>query len=259
MKSNHANGNVKEKIIETATKFFSEKGYDGAKMNEIALAAGVNKALIYYYFPSKQAILDHIIEGFFNDVMDIGMDFIQDIMIRMIEDGRLDILTDRMRFATREDMLAFREKTFDYFRRVFTHMMGRRDILRIILAEALRGGRQRDALFRFFTSAGENSSSNPVFAAVSSADSDFNMTKGIMFQKFFFVLMPLINFVVFNEEYKAASGMSDAEMLDSYLRSLGMLYAGFFTDRDILMDQASFSAFGEFGWGESHGSSAGNQ
>ena len=274
MKENHANGNVKERIIETATKFFSEKGYDGAKMNEIALAADVNKALIYYYFPSKQAILDYIVENFFNDMMDIGMDFIKDIMIRMIKDGRLDIMADRMRFTTREDMLAFREKTFDYYRRVLTHMMAHRDVLRVILAEALRSGEQRDALFRFFTSAGENSGGNPIFAAVSSADPDFNMTKGIMFQKFFFALMPLINFVVFHEEYKAASGMSDGEMRDSYQRSLETLYAGYFTGRDILMDPAFFgefgefrdfgesgelSGFGKFGGGDSYGKAAGDQ
>ena len=249
MKENKANGNVKERIIETAARFFSEKGHDGAKMNEIAQAAGVNKALIYYYFPAKQAILDHIIESFFNDVMNIGMDFINDTMIRMIEAGSLDIYPDRMRFSTGEDAMMFKEKAFEYYERVFEHMMKRRDALRVILSEALRSGEQRDALFRFFMMAGENNNSNPIFAAVSSADQDFNLSKEVMFRKFFFSLMPMINFVVFHEEYKKASGMSDGEMRSSYLRSIETLYAGYFVGRDIMM---------ELGGGEPNGKDTGD-
>ena len=236
MKENQANGNVKERIIETATKFFSEKGYDGAKMNEIARAADVNKALIYYYFPAKQAILDHIIESFFNDVLNLGMDFIQETMTRMIEEGSLDILPDRLRFSTRENMLMFKKKTFAYYKRVFRHMMEHRGVLRVILSEALRNGEQRDALFRFFMMAGENSNSNPFFAAVFSADQGLNLSKDVMFRKFFFSLMPLINIVVFHEEYKTASGMNDGDMLNSWLRSLETLFAGYFVGQDIMIE-----------------------
>ena len=41
------------RILEAATGEFAERGYDGARIEAIARRAGVNKALLYYYFPSK--------------------------------------------------------------------------------------------------------------------------------------------------------------------------------------------------------------
>ncbi len=39
---------TKEKILDTATMLFADKGFDGTKVQEIADAAGVNKAMLYY-------------------------------------------------------------------------------------------------------------------------------------------------------------------------------------------------------------------
>jgi TetR/AcrR family transcriptional regulator len=44
---------ARERILKAAKEIFSEKGFDGARMDPIAQTAGVNKALIYYYFKSK--------------------------------------------------------------------------------------------------------------------------------------------------------------------------------------------------------------
>jgi AcrR family transcriptional regulator len=47
---------TEQKIIEAATTVFSEKGKDGARMQEIADMAGTNKALLHYYFRSKNKL-----------------------------------------------------------------------------------------------------------------------------------------------------------------------------------------------------------
>lgn len=54
------------KILEVAEKLFSEKGFDGTSVNEIALSAKVNKATIYYHFKDKQ----DIIVSLFNTIME---------------------------------------------------------------------------------------------------------------------------------------------------------------------------------------------
>ncbi|KAF2961249.1 TetR/AcrR family transcriptional regulator [Fervidobacterium sp. 2310opik-2] len=51
---------TKEKIIGAARKLFSEKGFDGVSMEDIAQASGVRKSLIYYYFPSKEILFEEI-------------------------------------------------------------------------------------------------------------------------------------------------------------------------------------------------------
>jgi TetR/AcrR family transcriptional regulator len=50
-------------VLEAAKKVFLQKGFDGARMQEIADEAGINKALLHYYFRSKDKLFDAI----FND------------------------------------------------------------------------------------------------------------------------------------------------------------------------------------------------
>jgi TetR/AcrR family transcriptional regulator len=47
---------TRTRILEAALREFSEKGLDGARTERIAEAAGVNKALLYYYFQGKEAL-----------------------------------------------------------------------------------------------------------------------------------------------------------------------------------------------------------
>ena len=51
---------TKGKILETAARMFSEKGYDKVTTREIAKAVGINSASIYYHFPSKEDILKNL-------------------------------------------------------------------------------------------------------------------------------------------------------------------------------------------------------
>ena len=49
--------NTKQRILEAAAHEFASKGFDGARVDEIARSAGVNKALIYYYYKNKEELL----------------------------------------------------------------------------------------------------------------------------------------------------------------------------------------------------------
>jgi TetR/AcrR family transcriptional regulator len=50
-------------ILVAAVSQFSENGLAGARMELIAEAAGVNKALLYYYFRSKEALYEAALES----------------------------------------------------------------------------------------------------------------------------------------------------------------------------------------------------
>ena len=52
---------AKERIIEIAGKLFSQRGYDGVSMGEIAKAVGLTKAAIYYHFKDKKALYEAVI------------------------------------------------------------------------------------------------------------------------------------------------------------------------------------------------------
>jgi AcrR family transcriptional regulator len=48
-------------ILDAALEVFSQKGFDGARMEDIAEVAGVSKATIYLYFPSKVEVFREMI------------------------------------------------------------------------------------------------------------------------------------------------------------------------------------------------------
>ena len=49
-------------LLDIALNLFSEKGFDGATTKEIAARAGVNEAIIFRHFPTKQALYQAVLE-----------------------------------------------------------------------------------------------------------------------------------------------------------------------------------------------------
>ncbi len=56
---------TEERILEAARKVFARKGRDGARMQEIADEAGINRALLHYYFRSKQGLFEAVFAKMF--------------------------------------------------------------------------------------------------------------------------------------------------------------------------------------------------
>jgi len=53
---------ARAQILRAANQLFAERGFEGAKTAAIASAAGVNKALLYYHFRSKDALFKAVME-----------------------------------------------------------------------------------------------------------------------------------------------------------------------------------------------------
>lgn len=62
-------GEKEEHILNIAMEVFTEKGFDGAKMQEIADRAGINKALLHYYFRNKERLYSHVFKMVFSKFM----------------------------------------------------------------------------------------------------------------------------------------------------------------------------------------------
>lgn len=65
------------RIYEAARRVFVRKGMQGARMQEIADEANINKALLHYYFRSKQKLFDAVFKDvfrrFFPKVQDLWL------------------------------------------------------------------------------------------------------------------------------------------------------------------------------------------
>ena len=54
---------TEQRILEAAKEVFVHYGLYGARMQDIADKAGINKALLHYYFRSKEKLFDAVFEG----------------------------------------------------------------------------------------------------------------------------------------------------------------------------------------------------
>lgn len=52
----------RQTILEAASLLFIQKGFGGTNINDIADAVGVTRTALYYYFPSKETILEALTE-----------------------------------------------------------------------------------------------------------------------------------------------------------------------------------------------------
>lgn len=63
-------GQSRARLLDAAAREFAAKGFEGAKVDRIAARARVNKAMLYYYFPSKAALYREILRDVFGAVAD---------------------------------------------------------------------------------------------------------------------------------------------------------------------------------------------
>jgi len=58
--------NTENQILDAAKTVFQSKGMDGARMQEIADKAGINKAMLHYYYRSKQLLFEAVFKHAFS-------------------------------------------------------------------------------------------------------------------------------------------------------------------------------------------------
>ena len=71
---------TEDRIFESATEIFIEKGMDGARMQDIANHAGINKALLHYYYRTK----DHLFEAVFEKMASVLFSRFAPVSIRWL-------------------------------------------------------------------------------------------------------------------------------------------------------------------------------
>jgi len=68
---------TRQRILDTAAQEFRQRGYAGTKVNDIAFAANMRAASIYYYFESKDQL--------FEEVLEIGLKLVFDAVRKAVD------------------------------------------------------------------------------------------------------------------------------------------------------------------------------
>lgn len=87
-----ASGDSRARLLESAKDVFAEKGYAGARVQEIADRAGVNKQLINYYFGGKSGIYAELGREWLKseaELQDPGLPY-DELVLRYLRDNFAD-------------------------------------------------------------------------------------------------------------------------------------------------------------------------
>ena len=78
---------TEQRILETAKKVFLLRGLDGARMQDIANEAGINKAMLHYYFRDKERLFEKVFDSIAEKIVpDLTAIVEQDVPIIVIID-----------------------------------------------------------------------------------------------------------------------------------------------------------------------------
>ena len=116
---------TKRKLLQVAERLFAETGFDGASIEKIAKAAGVNKGLIYYHFRDKNDIVTSIFQ---NIIHEIG-EFVD---LSAAEDD-VDDSDGALERKVRSEV---------------EYCMQRKEIISVMLMEALKNDKKSNHLFQ---------------------------------------------------------------------------------------------------------------
>lgn len=143
--------NARERIIEAAQRLFAEKGFWGTSVQEITDGANVNKAMLFYYFKSKENLYFFLIDNILHDFLDT-------LKKRISESP--DPMAKLTAFLNIYNEVCFRPKDFGVFKMIFQDIIGPGDRVKASLR-----GRMKDFL-ELIASVIEEGSRQGVFKSV---------------------------------------------------------------------------------------------
>jgi len=186
---------AKSKILRAAQKLFAEKGFDGARVDDIAAEAGVNKALIYYYFKSKRNLLEELFSNLIEELMEVSY----------------GLIGDDLDFESEEKILQLEEIIYDF-------MDEREEILKIMMMESLKASEEVPPLFKFVeVSLSDDAEKLKEEFRDRGFDIDSIDIAQHLIADFFTGMIPMISFVVYRDKWSKHFGIDKEELKEKFL------------------------------------------
>lgn len=200
--TNNENLNSINRILQVAEDLFSEKGFNGTSVNMIAEKAEVNKALIYYYFKDKNAIINCMFEKIIRESDEYVMQAFTSHNEKNKEVNHIDAIREELKF-----------------------MLKRKKILSIMIMEALKGDDKNNYLFKCAESVFKNElngySGNSEYSDENSPERQKNLA-----YEFFTGFIPIIAFVAFFDKWSEYFQCDSEKAMDYFLEAFSKTHLG---------------------------------
>ena len=178
---------TKDKILAAALDEFARKGLAGTRVDQIAQAAGVNKAMIYYHFASKEEL--------FNELFQSEMELLKKELGQAMSQRDVNSL-EEMTEATR----AFLE-----------YVGSKKKLLQVLMSGAILSETIQPQLFKLL----DFTSVVGLEIAQKAGRSLPDLSSDEILHELFTGLLPLIQFVILRDGLKAYYGWEE-ERLNAY-------------------------------------------
>ncbi len=201
-------GPARERILDAAEAVFAEKGVDGARVEEIARSAGVNKALIYYYFEGKAQLLDAVMERVLAENLSVKQ--------RTVEASGND----------EELMPALMNAGFEFLKK-------RKDFFRILFTELFQSDRQSMDVFPYLERTFESGRALRERLGMAEVDPSVWRLPGV-----FFGMAPMLFFLLLEDKWASYYKVSREKLEKEFLSQFTEFYMTF--SRKLLPGSTAF-------------------
>jgi AcrR family transcriptional regulator len=190
---------TKQKITDAAIEIFSEKGFGGARVDEIAAKAKVNKAMIYYYYDSKENLFAEIIKIYLKDCDEFKAEIKNEINWEKIDEVQ------------------------KYFGKIEKFLEDKKDLIRIIFMDYMKSGFKESSLL---------STVLPIFQSrkeeLKKRDLTEEETIQILINRFFYITIPLLGYSTFADDWFDIVGVDKEKAKDVFIKTFIKHQVGFF-------------------------------
>jgi len=183
---------ARRRILDAAAREFAASGFEGARVDEIARKAGVNKALIYYYFKSKEELLAVLFEE------------TRDAVFALFDAGAIR----RMDFSLGDAARKMLESFLDVLEE-------RQDVIRVVLMECAKRTPINDMIF---TMIGEILDRMMALAAATGYWTEADPARAKV-TEFFTGMMPILNYVAYHEIWMERFGMEEPVLRAQFIEA----------------------------------------
>jgi TetR/AcrR family transcriptional regulator len=181
---------TRARILAVAEELFADRGFDATSVDAIARKAGVNKALIYYHFASKD-----------------------DLIVKLF--GGIVAELEAMTAAPVAGPRGARPPTLrQELRRELDGLRPRRRILSLMLAEALRPERRDQNLYRCFALSVAREHDAPRLTSLRDART---ARARFWVHEFFTGFIPMVAFIVLRDSFAAFVGLDADRLTELFL------------------------------------------
>ncbi|MFH0902197.1 MAG: TetR/AcrR family transcriptional regulator [Pseudomonadota bacterium] len=188
---------TRKRILAVAEKLFAARGFDATSVDQIAHTAGVNKALIYYHFKNKDDLVLQLFESIIEEVSAYSE--------QQTGSGASNDSGD-VRHAVKKEV---------------EFLTGRKRILSLMLAEALRSNQHDDFLFRCAEIVIQKEHAGDLVQTGAGTEDGARKTlpRAQMVHEFFTGFVPLVTFVALRDKWCSYFNYDADQITDEFIEA----------------------------------------